>query len=67
MPYLSVQVFRLHANALRLAVVAHVRHVHTQYDAFLMRGTDRQEARGLVAGEIDAVLARWRQPGSHID
>ncbi len=52
----------LHETALRLAVVAHVRHVHTRYDELLMAGTDRQDARTTVAAVIDSVLARWGRP-----
>lgn len=53
---------QLQEEALRLAVVAHVRHTHTGYDALLMGGTDRKDARHRVAGRIDEVLTRWRLP-----
>ena len=46
-------------GAIRAAVVAHVRHVHTQYDELLMGGTARQDARDQVRAKIDAVLAQW--------
>lgn len=45
--------------ALRLAVVAHIRHEHTEYDRLLMRTGDRSAARQSVRAEIDRVLARW--------
>jgi hypothetical protein len=48
--------------ALRLAVIAHIRHEHTDYDRQLMRTGDRQAARQTVRGEIDRVLARWEAP-----
>jgi hypothetical protein len=48
-------------EALRLAVVAHIRHEHTKYDALLMKHGDRQLARAEVRGEIEAVLERWER------
>jgi hypothetical protein len=45
--------------ALRLAVIAHIRHEHTDYDRRLMRTGDRQTARQEVRAKIDGVLARW--------
>lgn len=53
----------LDATALRLAVVAHIRHEHTDYDARLMRHGDRGLARSEIAAEIDRVLARWQAGG----
>jgi hypothetical protein len=49
----------LDAKAVDLAVVAHIRHEHTNYDELLMRGTDRLDARALVREKIDRVLAEW--------
>jgi hypothetical protein len=46
-------------QALRLAVIAHVRHEHTRYDALLMKYNDRQRARSEVRSEIEARLERW--------
>jgi hypothetical protein len=43
-----------------LAVVAAVRHGHTRYDALLMSGMERSEAREAVRGDVDLVLAGWR-------
>jgi len=51
---------RLDPGALRAAVVAAVRHRHTNYDALLARGSDRSDARERVADEIADVLERWR-------
>ena len=50
----------LDANAITLAVIAHIRHVHTNYDSLLMRGVDRREAREQIRETLDAVLHRWR-------
>lgn len=46
--------------AVWLATVAHVRHVHTRYDALLDDGYDRASARYFVVDEINEVLTRWR-------
>ena len=45
--------------ALRLAVVAHIRHEHTRYDSLLMRSGDRTLAREMVWLEIERILQRW--------
>ena len=49
----------LDASAVDLAVIAHIRHAHTNYDELLMRGTERLDARALVRERIDRVLAEW--------
>jgi hypothetical protein len=46
-------------QALRLAVIAHIRHEHTRYDELLMQYGDRQQAREMVHDEIAKTLARW--------
>ncbi|HEX5218366.1 MAG TPA: DUF2293 domain-containing protein [Verrucomicrobiae bacterium] len=48
-------------QALRLAMVAHIRHEHTKYDELLMKYGDRQLARAEVREKIEAILARWEQ------
>ena len=48
------------SEAIDLAVRAHVRHVHTRYDALLSQGYERYEARAAVALDVDEVLGRWR-------
>lgn len=48
-------------DAVHLAVVAHVRHVHTSYDELLGGGLERRDARAVVAAEVDAVLAAWQR------
>jgi len=50
----------LDPSAIKLAVIAHIRHEHTNYDHLLMQGTARLEARILVREKIDQVLAKWR-------
>ena len=49
----------LEPSAVDLAVVAHIRHAHTNYDQLLMRGTERLDARALVRERIQRVLAGW--------
>jgi hypothetical protein len=51
----------LDEEAVRLAVVAHVRHAKTSYDELLARGCDRQEARRQVAHQIQSILECWQR------
>jgi hypothetical protein len=46
--------------AVWLATVAHVRHVHTEYDRLLDEGYDRESARHFVVDQINETLTRWR-------
>ena len=50
----------LQLDAIALAVGAHVRHVHTNYDQLLMEGTERQAARQLIQETQTQVMRRWR-------
>jgi hypothetical protein len=52
----------LEEGALRAAVRASVRHLDTEYDALLMSGVARHEARARVAAVIEGVLASWSRP-----
>lgn len=54
----------LDPNALTLAVIAHIRHEHTNYDSLLMRGTDRQDAREQIRGGIEKLLRCWKEDDS---
>jgi hypothetical protein len=49
----------LDERALELALRAHVRHQHTNYDELLMQGVDRSEARAQVRERIELVLRGW--------
>ena len=51
----------LDPQAIRLAVIAHIRHSHTNYDELLMETGHRQFARDQVRAQIDEVLARWER------
>jgi hypothetical protein len=54
----------LEEEALRVAVVASVRHRHTKYDQLLMKRLSRMDARDSVRDDIDRVLESWRRvPG----
>lgn len=46
-------------EAVRLAVVAHVRHAETDYDRLLGSGWDRFDAREHVRGQVERVLQSW--------
>jgi hypothetical protein len=50
----------LDAEAIDLAVTAHVRHTHTDYDRLLSQGCDRMEARSAIAAKVAQVMERWR-------
>jgi hypothetical protein len=49
----------LEPGAVRMAVVASVRHLDTPYDELLMRGVERTEARHMVSEQVDQVLGHW--------
>jgi len=50
-------------EAIRRAVIAHVRHVHTNYDELLDRYADRETPRDDVRDEVSAIIDEWRLPG----
>jgi hypothetical protein len=50
----------LDPEAIRLAVVASVRHEDTSYDLLLMSGTPREVAREQVRADIDKILNAWQ-------
>lgn len=51
----------LDETAVRLAVLAHVRHTETAYDALLVRGWARQEARAYVNDRVSTVVGDWSE------
>ena len=51
----------LDEDAVRLAVIAHVRHRETEYDSLLGQGIDRYDARQLVQARIEQVLCEWER------
>lgn len=52
----------LDPDAVRLAVVASVRHHDTDYDELLSAGVPRLAARDRVRDDMDRVLAGWQHP-----
>jgi len=56
----SVAAKKFDENAITLAVIAHIRHTMTDYDALLIKGVDRYGARKTVAVEIEKVIVDWK-------
>ena len=50
----------LDAEAVDLAVKAHVRHTHSDYDRLLAKGYDRLDARSAVGNKVRTVMDHWR-------
>jgi hypothetical protein len=70
-PYADMEKIRAEAGAVHmktlppsvavwLATVAYIRHEHTDYEALLQEGYDRDAARFFVIDQINAVLTAWR-------
>jgi hypothetical protein len=47
------------AKKVTLAVIAHIRHKHTEYDALLRDGEAREKARKLTWKKIEGVMKEW--------
>jgi hypothetical protein len=54
---------KLDAEAVELAVIAHIRHAETPYDTLLAKGYERWEARNQVKDVVNQVLADWKRAG----
>jgi len=54
---------QLDNDAVRLAVIAHIRHGHTDYDLLLNRLGDRMLARAEVRDQVEGMLRRWAAGG----
>ena len=52
----------LSPEAIRLAVIAHIRHAHTNYDELLAQYADRDMARERIRVEVAAILDDWQGP-----
>lgn len=50
----------LEESALTAAVIASIRHLHTNYDRLLEDGVPRRVARQQIADKIERVLSSWR-------
>lgn len=53
----------LEEQAVRLAVIAHIRHWETNYDELLAKGYERHEARFSVEDEVKELLQKWEAKG----
>lgn len=49
----------LDKEAVRLAVIAHIRHEYTPYDSLLVKGYERRDARNKVENKVRQVLTKW--------
>ncbi len=47
-------------HAIKLAVIAHIRHEHTPYDQMLMEGVPRREARTQIQDAVAEKLTQWQ-------
>ncbi len=63
----SADAKKLEPQMIDLAVVAHVRHVHTDYDRLLAEGWERLEARDRISFDVDSVLRQWRSESIETD
>ncbi len=52
----------LDENAVRIAIIAHIRHAETQYDELLMRGYERWNARAQVEEVVRRIFTKWEAP-----
>jgi hypothetical protein len=52
----------LSPDALRLAVIAHIRHERTRYDELLAHGVDRHAARESIWDKVSTILDDWQRP-----
>ncbi len=52
----------LESTAIRSAVIAHIRHVHTNYDERITKVGDRDTARDEVSDLVAEILDRWSEP-----
>ncbi|RWM92544.1 MAG: DUF2293 domain-containing protein [Mesorhizobium sp.] len=70
-PYADMEKIRADAGAVHmktlppsiavwLATIAHIRHVHTDYEKLLAEGYDRDSARFFVKEQTNMMLTRWR-------
>lgn len=55
----SASAKELDPDKVELAVRAHIRHVHTEYDALLAKGMKPKGARPLIIGRVDQVAREW--------
>jgi hypothetical protein len=50
---------QLDPEKVRLAVIAHVRHLHTNYDQIIARTRNKRTSRTHIKGDLTSVLREW--------
>lgn len=50
---------QLENEAIRRAVIAHIRHTETNYDEIILTSLNKSDARDMVSGVIQDVLKKW--------
>jgi len=53
----------LSEDAVRLAVVAHIRHAETRYDDLLVDGVERHHARSMIQSDVSRTVESWKRRG----
>lgn len=48
-------------RAVKLAVIAHIRHIETNYDEQLCDSVDRLDARKKIAKQVNEILQKWQK------
>jgi hypothetical protein len=56
----------LSPEAIHLAVIAHIRHGHTDYDELQAQYADRDTVRERIWGNVSAILDEWQRPAGPI-
>jgi hypothetical protein len=56
----------LSPEAIHLAVIAHIRHAHTDYDELLSMYADRDMARERIRSKVSAILDDWQGTGTSV-
>ena len=51
---------QLDEKAIKLAVIAHIRHTETDYDELLLHNGDKLNTRRKVAQKVDKILRKWQ-------
>ena len=57
----------LEIKAVRLAVIAHIRHTETKYDELLLSGHSKEAARAEIEDNLDKVLKKWEGSNRKVD
>ena len=57
----SAMAKELDAKAVRLAVIAHIRHAETKYDELFIAGHNKETARAKIRENLDKILKKWEE------